>query len=248
MGFNLARGHRGGSLRWPLAITAATLAIAACSPPLPDAKPPVTGDPIVAAEVLGRWLKLVGQGDLRIEIRPVLIDSIVRFLADYLRNEIPDVSDDRPLYVHVSDALDQGAVADVSSGAFVGLKLPDPKQMTPVEQPDGSLLFEGSNLGGFIRQSMLKAHGVDPPIGSHPGHQPEGLDLKGMPVSGTAVKLWLYRTAGSGDTRFRISSVAAVEVPVVGRVDVQVSLDGKAVASSGPEADGLAPGTVAEFD
>ncbi len=227
---------------WYLAIAIALLAVAGCSPTMPDNAPQATGEPVVAAEVQGNWFRLTAQGEPVVDVLPVVIEGVVAILVDELIAQIPEMTEDHPLYMHVSEALDGGAVADASTGGYVATDLPSSQQVVPVEQPDGSLLFEDSGLETFLQQAMPDGR----PVADW--NDPEdGFSLSGMPVSDVSAKLWLYRVAGSDETHFRASAQAAIEVPLAGRVEVRVSLDGVAEPSDGPEADGFVPGTLSDL-
>jgi hypothetical protein len=230
-----AETRLGLTLTWYLAIGVAIWAFAGCAPPLPDNTPAATGEPVVAGEVVGHWFKLIGQGEPKIEIHPPMLQAVVQPVLDVLLSQIPEMSDATPLYIHVSDVLDEGGVADAENGVFVGIELPESLRVVPVEQPNGSLLFEGDNLMSFL----------DEVRGAQASSNPEmaellnGIDLNSLPISTATVKLWFYRMAGSSDILFRISAEAGVEVPMVGAVLVRGTVDGTGFLSQGPEADGL---------
>jgi hypothetical protein len=207
---------------------------------MPDNTPHVTGDPVTAAEIVGHWVKLVGQGDPEIDIRPAVVEGVVNLLADELLAQIPVITEDYPVYMHISTVLDGGAVADMTTGGYIAFDLPESQQVAPTEQPDGSLLFEGSNLELFLQRVIPHGRAC-----GRARHSQGGLTLEGMPVSDMVFKLWLYRADESDDILSRVSAEASIDVPLVGHVQVRVTLDGRAYVSEGPEADGLVPG---EFD
>jgi len=231
------------SLAWYLGIGLAVLAIAGCDPPMLDNTPAATGTPVVAAEVVGHWFKLIEQGEPVIEVRPLLIQPVVDALANELLSQIPDLSEETPLYIHVSDALDEGAVADISSGAYVSIEIPEDLQVIPEEQPNGSLLFQGDDFMGFLQEVMNAGQSI-------PGdltELPAGLDPSAITITDLTMKLWLYRVSGSDDMYFRLSAEAVGEVPILGRVQLRVTLNGTAWLSEGPDADGLTEGVFEGF-
>jgi len=227
----------GPRLGWYLAAGVAVLAIAGCQPPMPDNTPKATGTPVVAAEVIGHWFKLIGEGEPEIDIYPALVESLVNQFASQLLEQIPELTENNPLYIHVSDLLDKGAVADVGAGVYMLIEIPEAQQIAPAEQPNGSLLFEGEDLMSFINQVLGSANTVPDDINQIP------FDLGGIPINDLVVKLWLYRMAGSEDLLFRLCAEASASVPVVGQVRMRVTIDGTGYASDGPEADGLEQGS-----
>ncbi len=235
MTFNHARRAQERLLarKWYFVIGVVVLAVAGCNPPMPDNSPQATGDPVTAAEVEGHWFKMVAQGEPQIDVRPVVVEGVINALADELLAQIPDLTEDYPLYIYVTNALAAGAAADATTGTYVGFELPVSERIEPVEQPDGSLLFQGPDLLSFL-QEVVPGGGSGNFWENHNG----GFEIDGLPVSELTAKLWLYRLEGYEQIQFRVSAEAAIEVPMVGLVEVQVTLDGTARLSEGPEADG----------
>ncbi|MBN1346060.1 MAG: hypothetical protein JXQ73_25455 [Phycisphaerae bacterium] len=231
-------------VKWYLAVGLATFAVAGCNPPLPDNSPQATGDPVVASEVVGHWFKLVAEGDPVIDVRPVVVQGIVNALADELTAQIPDFGASHPLYIRVAERLDAAAVANVPAGTFVAYELPASQQVAPVEQADGSLLFEGANLLGVLQKGMASARTSGE---EEPTDWMDGFEIQGVPVTDLSVRLWLYRMSGSEQILCRLCISGSIEVPMVGKVEVQVTVDGKAYVSEGPVADGLT-GTFEDAD
>ena len=232
----------GSTFRWWLAISVASLTVAGCSPPMPDITPAGTGDAVTVQEVKDHWFRLVSQEEPVIEVRPLVAESLVNALADSLLAWVPELSDAHPLYIHVSRKLDGGAVGDLSSGAYVAFELPASQQVAPVEQPDGSLLFEGSDLTSFLTDPMLYASKTEGRFGN--GYEDPLAEFlpDGLPMPDVTIRLWLYREAGEEQLRFRVSAEASVDVLIAGAVEARVTLNGIAHATDGPEADGLVPG------
>jgi hypothetical protein len=222
-----------------LAIGAALFAIAGCETPMPDNTPSTGGTPVVASEVVGHWFKLIGQGEPVIEVRPSAVQAIIDQVAGELLSQIPELTANNPLYIHVADLLDKGAVADVGQGVYAMIEIPEAQQVAPEEQANGSLLFEGDNLMSFINEAMGAASTVPTDLG--------GFDTAGISITNAVIKLWLFRVSGSQDLHFRISAEAAVEVPVVGAIQARVTLDGTGYQSQGPDADGLEEGQFSGF-
>jgi len=239
---NHARSSRFLGWNWYVAVAVALLAVAGCSPTMPDNTPQATGEPVVAAEIQGNWFRLITQGEPIIDVLPVVVEGVVAVLVDELIGQIPEMTEDHPLYMHVSQALDGGALADTSTGGYVAVDLPPSQQVVPVERPDGSLLFEGSNLEAFLQQAMPNGRLV-----GDWNDLEDGFNLNGLPVTDVSFKLWLYRVAGSAETCFRVSAQAAIEVPLAGEVEVRVTVDGVAELSNGPEADGFVPGALSDL-
>ncbi len=230
---------RRSAWRLYLAVGLAALAVVGCNPPLPDNSPTATGDPLVASEVVGHWFKLVAEGQPVIDVRPLVVQGIVNALTDELLAQIPDFGSSHPLYIRVGERLDAVAVADVAAGTYTAYELPESQQVEPVEQADGSLLFEGANLLGVLQKGTSGARSYNQ---DGQGDWMDGFEIEGVPVTDLAVRLWLYRMSGSDQILCRLCISGSIEVPMVGKVEVQVTVDGKAYVSEGPAADGLEGG------
>ncbi len=236
------------AFRWWLAVSVASLTVAGCSPPMPDISPAGTGDPVTVQDVKDHWFRLVSDEQPVIEVRPLVAESLVNALADSLLAWVPELSETHPLYIHVSRKLDGGAVADLSNGAYVAFELPASQQIAPVEQEDGSLLFEGSDLTQFLTDPMLYASKTEGRFGNGYEDPLEAFLPDGVPMPDVTIKLWLYREAEHADLRFCVSAEASVDLMVVGAVEARVTLNGIAHATDGPEADGLVPGEFVGLD